>query len=68
MPKRSCRILANKKVEQISRQKSVERIDGSAFELLTGWWFQPCLNNMLVKLDHFPKDRDENQKYLKPPS
>ena len=25
------------------------------------------LNNMLVKLDHFPKDRGENKKYLKPP-
>ncbi len=25
------------------------------------------LKNMLVKLDHFPKDRDENKTYLKPP-
>ena len=32
------------------------------------WWFFPThLKNMLVKLDHFPRDRDENQKYLKPP-
>ena len=25
-----------------------------------------CLKNMLVKLDHFPRDRDEHKKYLKP--
>ena len=25
------------------------------------------LKNMLVKLDHFPKVRGENKKYLKPP-
>ncbi len=25
------------------------------------------LKNMLLKLDHFPKDRGENKKYLKPP-
>ena len=25
------------------------------------------LKNMLVKLDHFPRDRGENNKYLKPP-
>ena len=25
------------------------------------------LKNMLVKLDHLPKDRDENEKSLKPP-
>ena len=26
------------------------------------------LKHMLVKLDHFPKDRGENNKSLKPPS
>ena len=32
-------------------------------------WFQPThLQNMLIKLDHFPKDRGEHRKYLKPPS
>ena len=30
------------------------------------WWFQPIWK-ILVKLDHFPRDRDENNKYLKPP-
>ena len=32
----------------------------------TSWWFQPIFK-ILVKLDHFPKDRGENKKYLKPP-
>ena len=32
------------------------------------WWLnQPIWKNMLVKLDHFPKVRGENEKYLKPP-
>ena len=36
--------------------------------LKTGWWLnQPIWKNMLVKFDHFPKDRGENKKYLKPP-
>ncbi len=30
------------------------------------WWFQPIWK-ILVKLDHFPRDRGENKKYLKPP-
>ena len=30
------------------------------------WRFQSILK-MLVKLDHFPRDRGENKKYLKPP-
>ena len=32
----------------------------------TSWWFQPIWK-ILVKLDDFPKYRDENHKYLKPP-
>ena len=28
------------------------------------WFFATPLKNMLVKLDHFPKDRGENEKYL----
>ena len=35
-------------------------------EALSSWWFQP-LWKILVKLDHFPKVRDEHKKYLKPP-
>ena len=34
--------------------------------IFTSWWFQPNWK-ILVKLDHFPKDRDEHKKYLKPP-
>ena len=31
----------------------------------TDWWLnQPIWNNMIVKLDDFPKVRGENQKYL----
>ena len=33
---------------------------------LSSWWFQPHWK-ILVKMDHFPRDRDENKKYLKPP-
>ena len=33
---------------------------------VSSWWFQP-LWKPLVKLDHFPRDRGENNKYLKPP-
>ena len=33
--------------------------------LVGGWTTH--LQNMLVKLDHFPMDRGENKKYLKPP-
>ena len=28
----------------------------------SGWWFQTHLKNMLVKLDHFPRDRGEKKK------
>ena len=28
-----------------------------------GWWLQP-IRNILVKLDHFPRDTGENEKYL----
>ena len=32
---------------------------------VSGWWFFAThLKNMLVKLDHFPKDRGENIKHL----
>ena len=34
--------------------------------ILVGGWTTP-LKNMLVKLDHFRRDRCENTKYLKPP-
>ena len=33
---------------------------------ISSWQFQPFWN-ILVKLDHFPKDRGENKKQLKPP-
>ena len=35
----------------------------------SSWWFQPIRKNMkiLVKLDHFPKDRGKNNKSWKPP-
>ena len=34
----------------------------------SSWWFQPThLKNMLVKLDHFPKVRGANKKYLETP-
>ena len=37
---------------------------------LVGGWTNPCqkYKNVLVNLDHFPKFRDENKEYLKPPS
>ena len=36
--------------------------------MMTSWWFhQPICKNLLVKLDHFSRDRDENKKSLKPP-
>ena len=34
---------------------------------LVGGFSPTQLNNMLVKLDHFPRDRGENKKYLKSP-
>ena len=36
----------------------------------SSWWFQHLLKNMLVKLDHFPKDGGESKKIfeLPPPS
>ena len=33
----------------------------------TSWWLNQPIWNILVKLDHFPRVRDENAKYLKPP-
>ena len=38
---------------------------GEAIHILTftSWWFQP-ISKILVKLDHLPRDRDENKKYL----
>ena len=33
----------------------------------SSWWFQPNLKNMLVTLDHFPKDRGEDKICWKPP-
>ena len=47
--------------------------------VIKGWlsskqkvWLGLCilqpLSKILVKLDHFPKDRGENKEYLKPPS
>ena len=36
-------------------------------KLKTSWWFQPNWK-ILVKLDHFPRDRGENKKSLKPPA
>ena len=35
-------------------------------DLVGGWTTH--LKNMLVKLDHLPRDRGKNQKYLKPPA
>ena len=37
-------------------------------QIESSWWFQPNLKNMLVKLDHFSRDRGENKKYWKPPA
>ena len=34
---------------------------------LSSWWFQPLWKICSSKLDHFPKDRGENKKYVKPP-
>ena len=28
---------------------------------ITSWWFQTQLKNMIVKLDHVPKDQGENK-------
>ena len=36
------------------------------FSHITGWWFEPNWK-IWVKLDHFPRNRDENKKYLKSP-
>ena len=33
---------------------------------LSSWWFNPFEKYAQVKLDHFPKDWDEREKYLKP--
>ena len=32
-------------------------------DLYSSWW-STHLKNMIVKLDHSPRDRDENKKYL----
>ena len=38
------------------------------FEIFPSWWFPSThLKNMLVKLDHFPRDRGNNMNKLKPP-
>ena len=34
---------------------------------LVGGWTNPVEKYAQVKFDHFPKDRGENNKYLKPP-
>ena len=34
---------------------------------LISWWVSTHLKHMLVKLNHFPRDQGENNKYLKPP-
>ena len=34
---------------------------------LVGGWTNPFEKYYIVKLDHFPRDRGENKKYLKPP-
>ena len=36
------------------------------YKLITSLWFQ-TLWKILVNMDHFPKDRGENKKHLKPP-
>ena len=34
----------------------------------SSWWFQPIWKIWTSTLDHLPKDRDENNKSLKPPT
>ena len=36
-------------------------------ENISGWWLNQPIRKILVTLDHFPKDRGEHEKYLKPP-
>ena len=46
-------------------RKNMEKWDED-WETLSGWWFQPIWQ-ILVKLDHFPRDPGENKTCLKPP-
>ena len=56
-----------------SRDLRVKGISYSTYNILQeGLWLvmlvvSTHLKNMIVKLDHFPKVRGENKKYLKPP-
>ena len=54
------RCLANGWIEVIS----IDSLGRSATLILGGGFFPPILKNMLVKLDHFLRDRGENNKYL----
>ena len=46
---------------------TVNIFETNTIQHLTSWWLNhPFGKNKLVKLDHFPRDRGENKKYLKP--
>ena len=49
---------------QIKATKMIKRRPGTS---LVDVWNQPIWKNMLLKLDHLPRDRGENQEYLKLP-
>ena len=48
----------------VRSKKSVNPPPETLCETLSSWWFQPIWTNMIVQLDHFPKFRDEHEKYL----
>ena len=66
-----CRITwssANSNPWEFSGESTMPRMTKyiNRWQLKTSWQFQPIWK-ILVKLDHFPRDRDEHEKYLKPP-
>ena len=52
-------------------QVKLDRFISPTNTKFSSWWFVSTQSEkyyMIVKLDHFPRDRGENTKYLKPPA
>ena len=52
---------------QQKKTATQEAMNAQNDALLSSWWLNQPIWKILVNLDHFPKDRGENEKCLKPP-
>ncbi len=59
------------RIHRSSQLWSGRPLETNGGEIWSSWWFQPiwkiCSSNWIISI-HFPKDRGENKKDLKPPS